>query len=62
MSAVPRVMAARIALLLIGLAVWGYGVRVDHARLRLIGIAILALSLVLRFFRRRQPPDVDTTR
>ena len=47
------VMAARIALLVMGLAIWGYGARTDDARLRYIGIALLALSLVLRFFARR---------
>lgn len=52
-----RVMAARIALLVVGLAVWGYGARVDDGQLRLIGIALLALSLVLRFFRPRTPDD-----
>lgn len=50
------VMAARIALLVMGLAVWGYGVRADDSRLRYIGIALLAASLVLRFFARRSPP------
>ena len=47
------VMAARIALLVMGLAIWGYGARTDDPRLRYIGIALLALSLVLRFFSRR---------
>jgi hypothetical protein len=50
-------MAARIALLVVGLAVWGYGARVDDSQLRLIGIALLALSLVLRFFKPRTPRD-----
>lgn len=49
------VMAARIALLVMGLAVWGYGVRTDDSRLGYVGIALLALSLVLRFFARRSP-------
>ena len=46
-------MAARVGLLVMALIVWGYGVRVDDPQLRIIGIALLALSLVLRFCRRR---------
>ena len=53
MTSVTSVMGARIALLVMALIVWGYGVRVDDPQLRIIGIALLALSLVLRFFRRR---------
>lgn len=52
-------MAVRIALLVIGLVVWGYGARVDDSRLRMIGIGILAVALILRFFRRRTPPAGD---
>ena len=58
MTAVPSVMVVRIALLVIAMIVWGYGVRVDDARLRIIGIAVLAVSLVLRFFKRRKV-DLD---
>lgn len=50
------VMAARLALLVMGLVVWGYGARADDSQLRLIGIALLAASLVLRFFRKKSPP------
>lgn len=46
-------MVARIALVVIGLILWGYGVRVGDAQLRLIGIVLLAASLVLRFVGRR---------
>ncbi len=57
-----RMMVARIVLVALGLIVWGYGVRIDHPRLRLIGIALLATSLVLRFFKRREPPGSDSAR
>jgi hypothetical protein len=50
---VINLMVVRIALLVTGLLVWGYGARVDDSRLRLIGIGLLAIALVLRFFRRR---------
>jgi len=46
----------RLALTLIGIVLFGYGVRVDDQRLRWIGIAFLAVSLILRFWRRRRPP------
>jgi hypothetical protein len=44
-----RLMLARILLGAIGIAVWGYGYRVDDSTVRLAGIAILAVALVLRF-------------
>jgi hypothetical protein len=44
---------AQLALLLIGLIVWGYGARVDSERLTLIGIAFFAAAFVLRFFKKK---------
>jgi len=46
----------RVGLAVIGIVVWGYAVRVDDPQLRLIGIVMLAVSLVLRFADRRRPP------
>jgi hypothetical protein len=43
----------RVIVALLGVAVWGYGYRLDLANVRLAGIGILALALVLRFARRR---------
>ena len=37
-----RLIYARIALTLTGVAIWGYGQRYDDARLRIAGMAILA--------------------
>lgn len=54
-----RVMQARVALAIIGLLVWGYGAATDAANLRLVGIILLAISLVLRFADRR-PRRNDT--
>ena len=52
-----RVMQARVAFAVIGIAIWGYALASDNARLRLVGIALLALSLVLRFVPgQRRPP------
>jgi hypothetical protein len=42
-------MQARLTFAVIGVAIWGYAVATDDANLRLAGIALLALSLVLRF-------------
>jgi hypothetical protein len=49
---------AQLALLVIGLIVWGYGQRVDDERLRWIGIAFFAVATVLRFAKRR-PREED---
>jgi hypothetical protein len=39
-----------------GLVVWGYGYRVDDANIRWVGIALLAVSVLLRFWPRRPRP------
>lgn len=58
------VLHARLALAIVGVATWGYGVRFDRSEVRWLGIALLAVSLLLRFSRRRptsrpenSPPD-----
>ena len=43
----------QLALLVIGLVVWGYGQRVDNALLRYIGIVFFATATLLRFLKRR---------
>ena len=42
----------KLALLLVGLAVFGYGVRAEVPEVRWAGIAIIALGLLLRFVGR----------
>lgn len=42
----------QLALLVVGIIVWGYGQRIDDPSLRLVGIAFFALATMLRFFRR----------
>lgn len=44
-----RAMQARVAFALIGIGIWGYGYAAANPGLRLVGIALLALSLMLRF-------------
>lgn len=52
-----RVLQVRLVFAVIGVAIWGYGVASDNDRMRLVGIALLALSLILRWVGRRpQPP------
>ena len=50
----------RLAIALIGVMVWGYGTRVDDSRLRWIGIALLAVTLVLRFMPKRWLGEAET--
>ena len=42
--------AAKIALAVAGLFTFGYGIRVDSANVRWVGIALVAVAAVLRFF------------
>ena len=47
----------KLGLALIGLILFGYGMRADDARLRWMGIGFLAAAAVLRFVKPRRPPD-----
>jgi hypothetical protein len=53
MTALTR---AKLALALVGLILWGYGVRAESVALRWTGIGFLALAVLLRFWPRRVPP------
>jgi len=44
---------SQLALLVIGLIVWGYGTRADDERLRWVGIGCFAAAFVLRLFKKR---------
>ncbi len=43
----------KLALAIIGVGIFAVGVRLDHSRLRVIGIAIVAAAWVLRFVKPR---------
>jgi hypothetical protein len=43
----------QLALLVIGLVLWGYGQRIDDGRLRAIGIVFFAVATALRLLKRR---------
>jgi hypothetical protein len=42
---------AQVALLIVGMVLFGYGVAVDEERLRLMSLAFFIPAFVLRFFR-----------
>ena len=46
----------QLALLVIGIVVWGYGQRSENGRLQLIGIVFFAAATALRFVKRGEPP------
>jgi hypothetical protein len=54
---VRQLQLARTVLAAIGVVVWGYGYRMDDANVRLAAIAILAVSLLLRFVPKRWVGD-----
>jgi hypothetical protein len=43
----------QLALLVIGLVLWGYGQRIDDGRLRVIGIVFFTVATALRLLKRR---------
>jgi hypothetical protein len=43
----------RTVLALLGVAVWGWGYRTDDPQVRLAGMAILLVTLLLRFVPKR---------
>jgi hypothetical protein len=52
---VARRTEIQLALLVVGLAVWGYGERIDDGRLRVVGIVLFAVATVLRLLKKRDP-------
>jgi hypothetical protein len=48
----------RLAVAAIGLVVWAYGYQADDVTIRWVGIAFLAVAVLLRFIApRRRPPN-----
>jgi hypothetical protein len=45
----------RFALAAVGLFIWVYGYQADDATIRWVGIAFLAVAVLLRFMPRRPP-------
>ena len=48
-----RYILARVLVTLVGIAVWGYGQRLELPAVRIGGIVILAVALMMRFAPRR---------
>ena len=51
----PRRTILQLALLTIGVIVWGYGSRTDDNRLTWIGLAFFAAAFLLRILKNRSP-------
>jgi hypothetical protein len=47
----------QLALLVMGLIVWGYGQRTDNGRLTWFGVAFFAVAFVVRFAKRKSNAD-----
>ena len=56
-----RLTVMRIGIAFVGVAVWLYGYTADNSGIRIAAIIILAISLVLRFLRRRPSGGSDAT-
>lgn len=52
-----RLTQAKLAVGLVALAIWGWGVQADDARIRWMGIALLSVAFLLRFLNPRAPDD-----
>lgn len=52
----PRRTPIQLALLAVGLVVWGIGARTDDTRLTVVGLGCFVGAFVLRFFKHRDPP------
>lgn len=52
---VARRTQVQLALLVVGLVVWGYGERIDDGRLRVVGIVLFAVATALRLLKKRDP-------
>jgi hypothetical protein len=48
---------AQLALLLIGVIVWGYGQRIEDNRLTWIGLAFFVAATALRFLKKKPDPE-----
>jgi hypothetical protein len=47
----------QLALVGVGLLIWGYGQRIDDSRLTLVGMICFGVAAVLRFVKPREPRE-----
>jgi hypothetical protein len=52
-----RLLVARLALTVIGVAIWGYGNATDQMRFMYAGMGVIAIALLLRFVPKRWLDD-----
>ncbi len=52
----------KLGLAVVGIVLFGYGIRADDERLRWAGIAFLAVAAILRFVGRRKRDDQSVSR
>jgi hypothetical protein len=52
-----RLSHVKLGIAVIGVVLWGYGVRVDDSTFRIIGIVFLAAAALLRFWKPKRGPD-----
>ena len=50
-----RLTTWRVTTAIVGLAIFGYGVRSDNDMIRWVGIACLVVAFLLRFFGKPRP-------
>ncbi|HEX5437491.1 MAG TPA: hypothetical protein VFW98_10030 [Gemmatimonadaceae bacterium] len=56
-----RVDLAKLVFAVLGVAIWGYGVRTDAPKLEWLGVAVIVVAFLIRFLpgagssRRRRP-------
>jgi uncharacterized membrane protein len=55
-----RLSVAKITFAIVGIAVFGAGIRLDNDWVRWAGIALVAVAWVLRFSGRRDQPPPET--
>ncbi len=54
-----RLALIKLALAAVGIAVWGYGIRIDDQHVRLAGMIVLVLAVALRLLPRSWRDRID---
>jgi len=53
-----RLTSVRLVIAAVAIVIWGYGLQSENGTLRIVAMVLLAVSLALRFFRRKPRDDV----
>ena len=54
-----RVTIVKLACALVGLGIFGYGVRIENDVVRWVGIGLVIVAFLLRFVKKPIPEDVE---